>query len=91
MEKLHELLPDCEKIPWPSKHFEVTQWMASIDGKENMMLLKAEWRKNNPLPPKPLQKQAPVASSSNSNVKKQVQAQKKGKGKAPATKPYIQG
>ncbi|MBW0563746.1 hypothetical protein O181_103461 [Austropuccinia psidii MF-1] len=33
-EKLHEFLPDCEKIPGPSQHFQVTQWMASIDGKE---------------------------------------------------------
>ncbi|MBW0516049.1 hypothetical protein O181_055764, partial [Austropuccinia psidii MF-1] len=34
VEKLHEFLPDCEKIPEPSKNFQVTQWMASIDGKE---------------------------------------------------------
>ncbi|MBW0524585.1 hypothetical protein O181_064300 [Austropuccinia psidii MF-1] len=29
-----EFLPDCEKIPGPYQHFQVTQWMASIDGKE---------------------------------------------------------
>ncbi|MBW0521240.1 hypothetical protein O181_060955 [Austropuccinia psidii MF-1] len=34
VEKLHELLPDCEKIPRPSQHFLFTQCMASIDGKE---------------------------------------------------------
>ncbi|MBW0547449.1 hypothetical protein O181_087164 [Austropuccinia psidii MF-1] len=34
VEELHELLPDCEKIPGPSQHWQVTQWMASIDGKE---------------------------------------------------------
>ncbi|MBW0593803.1 hypothetical protein O181_133518 [Austropuccinia psidii MF-1] len=34
VEKLHEFLPDCEKIPGPSKNLKVTQWMASIDGKE---------------------------------------------------------
>ncbi|MBW0571848.1 hypothetical protein O181_111563 [Austropuccinia psidii MF-1] len=34
MEKLHEFLPDCEKIPGPSQYLQVTQWMASIDGKE---------------------------------------------------------
>ncbi|MBW0590353.1 hypothetical protein O181_130068 [Austropuccinia psidii MF-1] len=34
VEKLHEFLPDCEKILGPSQHFQVTQWMASIDGKE---------------------------------------------------------
>ncbi|MBW0511431.1 hypothetical protein O181_051146 [Austropuccinia psidii MF-1] len=34
VEKFYEFLPDCEKIPGPSQHFQVTQWMASIDGKE---------------------------------------------------------
>ncbi|MBW0567218.1 hypothetical protein O181_106933 [Austropuccinia psidii MF-1] len=34
VEKLHEFLPDCEKIPGPSQHLQVTQWMVSIDGKE---------------------------------------------------------
>ncbi|MBW0584992.1 hypothetical protein O181_124707 [Austropuccinia psidii MF-1] len=34
VEKLHEFLPDCEKIPGPSQHLKVTHWMASIDGKE---------------------------------------------------------
>ncbi|MBW0585785.1 hypothetical protein O181_125500 [Austropuccinia psidii MF-1] len=34
MEKLHEFLPDCERIPGQSQHLQVTQWMASIDGKE---------------------------------------------------------
>ncbi|MBW0540458.1 hypothetical protein O181_080173 [Austropuccinia psidii MF-1] len=34
VEKLHEFLPDCDKIPGPSQHLQVTQWMAYIDGKE---------------------------------------------------------
>ncbi|MBW0584888.1 hypothetical protein O181_124603 [Austropuccinia psidii MF-1] len=34
VEKLHEFLTDCEKIPGPSQHLQVSQWMASIDGKE---------------------------------------------------------
>ncbi|MBW0590938.1 hypothetical protein O181_130653 [Austropuccinia psidii MF-1] len=33
-EKLHELLPDYERIPGPSQHLKFTQWMASIYGKE---------------------------------------------------------
>ncbi|MBW0581706.1 hypothetical protein O181_121421 [Austropuccinia psidii MF-1] len=91
VEKLHELLPDFEKIPGPSQHLQVTQWLVSIDRKKNMMLLKAEWRENNPAPHKQVPKTAPVASSSNSNMKRQPQAQNKGKGKALATKPYSQG
>ncbi|MBW0486175.1 hypothetical protein O181_025890 [Austropuccinia psidii MF-1] len=34
VEKLHELLPDCEKIFGPSQHLQVTQWRASINGRE---------------------------------------------------------
>ncbi|MBW0545194.1 hypothetical protein O181_084909 [Austropuccinia psidii MF-1] len=34
VEKLHKFLPDCEKIPGPSQHLQVTQYMAFIDGKE---------------------------------------------------------
>ncbi|MBW0590269.1 hypothetical protein O181_129984 [Austropuccinia psidii MF-1] len=34
VEKLHEFLPYCEKISCSSQHFQVTQWMACIDGKE---------------------------------------------------------
>ncbi|MBW0591435.1 hypothetical protein O181_131150, partial [Austropuccinia psidii MF-1] len=34
VEKLHVFLPDCEKVPGPSQHLQVTQWMASIHGKE---------------------------------------------------------
>ncbi|MBW0537532.1 hypothetical protein O181_077247 [Austropuccinia psidii MF-1] len=67
-EKLHELLPDNEKGSGPSQYFQVTQWMSSNYGKENMMLSKAEWRKNNPPPPKQLPKTAPEARSINSNV-----------------------
>ncbi|MBW0496752.1 hypothetical protein O181_036467 [Austropuccinia psidii MF-1] len=59
--------------------------------KQNMMLLTAEWRENNPPPPKQVPKTAPIASRSNSNVKRQPKAQNKGKGKAPATKLYSQG
>ncbi|MBW0588028.1 hypothetical protein O181_127743 [Austropuccinia psidii MF-1] len=91
VEKLHEFLPDCEKIPGTSQYFQIAQWIASIDGEENMMLLTLEWRKNTPPPPKQVPKTAPVARSSNSNVKKQPQALNKGKGKAPATKPYSKG
>ncbi|MBW0525808.1 hypothetical protein O181_065523 [Austropuccinia psidii MF-1] len=32
--KLHELIPDGKKIHRPSQHFQVTQWLESIDGKE---------------------------------------------------------
>ncbi|MBW0577170.1 hypothetical protein O181_116885 [Austropuccinia psidii MF-1] len=65
-------------------------WLPLME-KKNMMLSTAEWRQDNPPPPKQVAKTSPLASSSNSNMKKQPKAQKKGKGKAPATKPYSQG
>ncbi|MBW0582456.1 hypothetical protein O181_122171 [Austropuccinia psidii MF-1] len=34
VEKLHELIPECIKIPGSSQHFQVTEWMTSIDVKE---------------------------------------------------------
>ncbi|MBW0588714.1 hypothetical protein O181_128429 [Austropuccinia psidii MF-1] len=34
VEKLHQFFPDCKKIPRPSQHLTVTQWMASINGEE---------------------------------------------------------
>ncbi|MBW0552888.1 hypothetical protein O181_092603 [Austropuccinia psidii MF-1] len=91
VKKLHEFLADCEKIPGPSQHLQVTQWMASIDGKEEHDTFNIKMEETNPPPPKQVPKTAPVASSSNSDGKKQPQAQNKGKGKRPATKTYSQG
>ncbi|MBW0587924.1 hypothetical protein O181_127639 [Austropuccinia psidii MF-1] len=34
VEKLHEFLSDCEKVPGPSQYLQISQWMASIDGEE---------------------------------------------------------
>ncbi|MBW0570170.1 hypothetical protein O181_109885 [Austropuccinia psidii MF-1] len=90
VQKLHEFLPDYEKIPGPSQHLQVTQWMSSIDGKEEHYSLNSRMEGKQPSTPKKVQKTAPVASRSHSNVNKQPQAQKKGKGKAPATNPYSQ-
>ncbi|MBW0588668.1 hypothetical protein O181_128383 [Austropuccinia psidii MF-1] len=91
VEKLHEFLPDCEKISEPSQYLQIAQWMASIDGEEKHDALDTRMEEKNPPVPKQVPKTAPVASSSNSNVKKQPQAPNKRKGKAPATKPYSQG
>ncbi|MBW0549366.1 hypothetical protein O181_089081, partial [Austropuccinia psidii MF-1] len=34
LKKLHELLPDCEKVSEPYQYFHITEWVASNDGKE---------------------------------------------------------
>ncbi|MBW0517561.1 hypothetical protein O181_057276 [Austropuccinia psidii MF-1] len=48
VEKLHEFLPACEKTPGPSQHLQVTQWMASIDGKEKQPSTTQASAKNSP-------------------------------------------
>ncbi|MBW0565858.1 hypothetical protein O181_105573 [Austropuccinia psidii MF-1] len=48
VEKLHEYLPDCERIPGPSQHLKVTQWMASIDGKEEHDALNSRMEEEQP-------------------------------------------
>ncbi|MBW0533872.1 hypothetical protein O181_073587 [Austropuccinia psidii MF-1] len=91
VEKLNEFLTECEKIPGPCQHLQVTQWMASIYGNKEHDAFNRRMEEKNPPPPKQVPKTAPIASISNSNMKKQPQNWSKGKGKAPATKPYSQG
>ncbi|MBW0587520.1 hypothetical protein O181_127235 [Austropuccinia psidii MF-1] len=87
VEKLHEFIPDCKKFPGSSQHLQVTQWMASIDGKEEYDSFNSRIEEKQPTTTKASSK----TSRSHSNVKKQPQAQNRGKGKAPAPKPYSQG
>ncbi|MBW0585910.1 hypothetical protein O181_125625 [Austropuccinia psidii MF-1] len=35
VEKLQEFLPDCEKIPWSSQHFQVAQWKTQASAKDS--------------------------------------------------------
>ncbi|MBW0553785.1 hypothetical protein O181_093500 [Austropuccinia psidii MF-1] len=86
VEKLHELIPDCKKIPGSSQHLQVTQLMASIDGKEEYDAFNGRMEEEQPSTTK-----ARAKTSRNSNVKKHPQAQNKGKGKAPPPKTYSQG
>ncbi|MBW0553388.1 hypothetical protein O181_093103 [Austropuccinia psidii MF-1] len=90
-EKPHEFLPDCEKIPGPSQHLQVAQWMAFIDGKEEHDALKSRMEEKKPSTTPKSPKNSPRGRSRNSNLKKKPQAQNKAKGKGPATKPYSQG
>ncbi|MBW0581696.1 hypothetical protein O181_121411 [Austropuccinia psidii MF-1] len=90
VEKLHEFLPDCEKIPEPSHQFQVTQWIESIDGKEKHDPLNSRMEGKKPTTTQERAKNSLSSQKQKFQLKKQPQAQKKGKGKAPATKPYGQ-
>ncbi|MBW0552507.1 hypothetical protein O181_092222 [Austropuccinia psidii MF-1] len=67
VEKLHEFLSDCEKIPGPSQRLQVTQCMASIDGKEEHDAFNSRMEEKQPSSTK--------ASSKNSPSSQQQQLQ----------------
>ncbi|MBW0523907.1 hypothetical protein O181_063622, partial [Austropuccinia psidii MF-1] len=91
VENLHGLLPDCEKIPGPSQHLQVTQLMASIDGKKEHDAFNNRMEEKPPSTTQTSSKNSFSSQKKKSNVKKQPNTQNKGKGKAPATKTYSQG
>ncbi|MBW0582164.1 hypothetical protein O181_121879, partial [Austropuccinia psidii MF-1] len=70
VKKLHEFLPDCEKIPELSQHLQVTQWMASIDGKEKHDAFKRRMEEKHPSTTQESAKNSP------SNQKQQFQHEK---------------
>ncbi|MBW0551876.1 hypothetical protein O181_091591 [Austropuccinia psidii MF-1] len=70
VEKLHEFLPDCEKIPGPYQHFQVTQWMASINGKEEHDAFNSRMEEKQPSTNQESAKNSP------SSQKKQFQPEK---------------
>ncbi|MBW0583971.1 hypothetical protein O181_123686 [Austropuccinia psidii MF-1] len=61
VEKLHELIPDCKKIPASSQHLQVTQWMASIDGKEEYDAFNSRMEEEQPTTTKASAKTTPSA------------------------------
>ncbi|MBW0493065.1 hypothetical protein O181_032780 [Austropuccinia psidii MF-1] len=62
---LSQYLPDCKKIPGQSQNFKVTQWMASIYGKEKHDAFNRKMEEKQPSTTQTSAKIAPVASSSN--------------------------
>ncbi|MBW0552204.1 hypothetical protein O181_091919 [Austropuccinia psidii MF-1] len=70
VEELDEFLSDFEKVSGPSQHLKVTQWMASIDGKENYDAFDSRMEEK-----KPSTTQASAKNTPNSQ-KKQFQCEK---------------
>ncbi|MBW0566568.1 hypothetical protein O181_106283 [Austropuccinia psidii MF-1] len=81
VEKLHELIPDCGKIPGSSQPLQIAQWMASINGEEKHDAFDTRMEEKQPSTTKASAKKAPVASSSNINVKTSHKLKTSGKGK----------
>ncbi|MBW0544036.1 hypothetical protein O181_083751 [Austropuccinia psidii MF-1] len=91
VEKLHEFLPDYEKIPGPSQNLQIAQWMASIDGDKKHDALDTRMEEKQPSTTQASSKNSPSGQQLRFQREKAATSSKKGKGKAPATKPYTQG
>ncbi|MBW0506534.1 hypothetical protein O181_046249 [Austropuccinia psidii MF-1] len=79
VEKLHELFPDCEKIPGTSQHLQVTQWMASIDGKEEHYSFNSRMEEKQPSTIKASAKNSPNSQKQQFKHEKEATSSKKGK------------
>ncbi|MBW0502133.1 hypothetical protein O181_041848 [Austropuccinia psidii MF-1] len=78
MEKLHEFLPDCEKICGPSQNFQVTQWMASIDGKEEHDAFNSRMEEKQPSTTQAGFKNSPSSQKQQFQCKKAATSSKQG-------------
>ncbi|MBW0592447.1 hypothetical protein O181_132162 [Austropuccinia psidii MF-1] len=78
VEKLHEFLPDCEKIPGPSQYLQIAQWMASIDGKEKHDALDTRMEEKQPSTTQTSVKNSPSGQQQQFQREKASTSSKKG-------------
>ncbi|MBW0487512.1 hypothetical protein O181_027227 [Austropuccinia psidii MF-1] len=78
VEKLHEFLPDCEKIPGSSQQLQVTQWMASIDGKEEHDYLNSRMEEKQPSTTQASAKNSPNSQKQQFQCEKEATSSKQG-------------
>ncbi|MBW0565566.1 hypothetical protein O181_105281 [Austropuccinia psidii MF-1] len=78
VEKLHEFLPDCKKIPGPSQHLQVTQWMASIDGKKEPDALNRRMEEKQPSTTQAISKNSPNSQQQKFQCEKAATSSKQG-------------
>ncbi|MBW0517142.1 hypothetical protein O181_056857 [Austropuccinia psidii MF-1] len=81
VEKLHEFLPECEKIPGTSQHFQVTQWMASIDGKGKHDTFNSRMEEKQPTITQASTKNSPSSQQQQFQCEKAAKSSEKGKRK----------
>ncbi|MBW0515734.1 hypothetical protein O181_055449 [Austropuccinia psidii MF-1] len=91
VEKLHEFLPECEKIPGPSQHFQVTQWMASIDGKEKHDTFNSIMEGEKPSTTQASAKNIPSSHKQQFQHEKAATISEQGKSQSTSHKPLQQG
>ncbi|MBW0546738.1 hypothetical protein O181_086453 [Austropuccinia psidii MF-1] len=86
MEKLHKLLPDCEEIFGPSQHLQVTQWMASIDGKEKHDSFNRRMEEEQPSTTQASAKNSPSSQQQKFQCEKEATSSEQGKRKSTSYK-----
>ncbi|MBW0583635.1 hypothetical protein O181_123350 [Austropuccinia psidii MF-1] len=89
--KLHEFLPDCEKIPGPSQHLQVTQWMVSIDGKEKYYAFNSQMEEKQPSTTQASAKNSPSSQQQQSKHEKAATSSLQGQRKGISHKPLQPG
>ncbi|MBW0543535.1 hypothetical protein O181_083250, partial [Austropuccinia psidii MF-1] len=93
VKKLHELIPDCKKIPGSSQHLKVTQWMASIDVQEEYDAFNSRREEKQPSTTKASSKTSPSGQKQKFQSEKAATSSKQGQmeGTSPkALQPGIQ-
>ncbi|MBW0582421.1 hypothetical protein O181_122136 [Austropuccinia psidii MF-1] len=86
VEKLHEFLPDCEKIPEPSQHLKVTQWMTSIDGKEKHYAFNSRMEEKQPSTTQASAKNSPSSQKQQFQCEKTAKSSEQGQRKGTSHK-----
>ncbi|MBW0591119.1 hypothetical protein O181_130834 [Austropuccinia psidii MF-1] len=91
VEKLHEFLPDCEKIPGPSQHFQVTQCMESIDRKEEHDYFNSRMKEKQPSTSQASAKNSPSRQQKQFQCEKEATSSEQGQRKDTSQKPLQPG
>ncbi|MBW0574491.1 hypothetical protein O181_114206, partial [Austropuccinia psidii MF-1] len=81
VEKLHEFLPDCEKIAAQSQYLQIAQWMASIDGEEKHDALDTGMEEKKPSTTQASAKTPPSGKQQKFQCEKAATSSKQGKRK----------
>ncbi|MBW0584454.1 hypothetical protein O181_124169 [Austropuccinia psidii MF-1] len=89
--KLQEFLPDCEKVPGPSQHLQVTQWMTSIDGKEEHHTLNSRMDEKQPTTTQTSAKDSPSGQQKQFQSEKAATSSEQGKRKGTSHKTLQSG
>ncbi|MBW0532038.1 hypothetical protein O181_071753 [Austropuccinia psidii MF-1] len=91
VKKLHESLPDCEKISGPSQHLQVTQWMAYIDRKKQHDAFNSQMAEKQPSTTQASSKNSPNIQKQQFQHEKEAPSSKQGKRQGTSHKPLQPG